>query len=52
MTPSFLTVAACTSAIAGEDKEKLRHREAGRPLDKLRAAADVAILCMIVNVVK
>jgi hypothetical protein len=49
MTPNFLTAAA--SARAGEDDEKLRHREAPRLLDRPRAAADVAILCMIVKVI-
>jgi hypothetical protein len=48
MTPNFLTVAACTSAMAGEDDEKLRHLEAPKLLERPRAAAEVAILCMVV----
>jgi hypothetical protein len=47
MTPSFLTVAACTSAMAGAEDENVRHREAGMLLDTPRAAAETAILCMI-----
>ena len=47
MTANFLTFAA--SARAGEDDEKLRHREAPRLFERPRAAADVAILCMVVN---